>query len=115
MKSLLLLLILVMAFSIGCAKPYMVGTPVDKAKVDQIVPGTTSEDKVVAVLGQPAQKETVGAGQMKYVYNYFSVEPRFWTKDIERKTTLEVLTQNGVVQKYEFKREGVETISGSGQ
>ena len=111
MKYLLLLLIPVIAFSVGCAKPYAVGTPLDRAKVDQIIPGTTSEDKVVQILGQPAKKETVGAGQMKYVYNYFSVEPRFWTKDIERKTTLEVYTQNGVVQRYEFKREGVDLVS----
>ncbi len=111
MKYLLILLIPVMVFSIGCGKPYTVGTPLDKAKVDQIIPGTTSEAKVVEILGQPAKKETVGAGQVKYVYNYFSVEPRFWTKDIERKTTLEVFTQNGVVQRYEFKREGVDTVS----
>ncbi|MGA2954898.1 MAG: outer membrane protein assembly factor BamE [Thermodesulfobacteriota bacterium] len=111
MKYLLLLLIPVMAFSIGCGQPYMVGTPLDKAKVDQIIPGTTSEDKVVEMLGQPAKKETVGAGQMKYVYNYFSVEPRFWTKNVERKTALEVFTKDGVVQRYEFKREGVDSVS----
>jgi outer membrane protein assembly factor BamE (lipoprotein component of BamABCDE complex) len=69
MKYLLLLLIPVMAFSIGCGMPYKVGTPVDKAKVDQIIPGTTSEDKVVEMLGQPAKKETVGEDQTKYVYN----------------------------------------------
>jgi outer membrane protein assembly factor BamE (lipoprotein component of BamABCDE complex) len=111
MKCLLLLLIPVMAFSIGCGMPYTVGTPLDKAKVDQIIPGTTSEDKVVEMLGQPTKKEIVGEGQMKYVYIYYSVEPKFWVKDVERKTALEVLTQNGVVQKYEFKREGVDSIN----
>ena len=111
MKYLLLLLVPVIAFSIGCGKPYMVGTPLDKAKVDQIIPGTTSEAKVVEMLGQPAKKETVEEGQMKYVYNYFSVEPKFWTKDVEHKTALEVLTQNGVVQRYDFKREGVDSIN----
>jgi outer membrane protein assembly factor BamE (lipoprotein component of BamABCDE complex) len=111
MKYLLLLLVPVIAFSIGCSKPYMVGTPLDKAKVDQIIPGTTSEDKVVEMLGQPAKKETVGAGEMKYVYNYFSTEPRFWAKDVVHKTALEVFTQNGVVQRYEFKREGIDSVS----
>ena len=111
MKYLLLLLIPVMVFSIGCGKPYMVGTPLDRAKVDQIIPGNTSEDKVVEMLGQPAKKETVGEGQMKYVYNYFSVEPKFWRKDVERKTSLEVFTKNGVVQRYELKREGVDSIN----
>ena len=111
MKYLLLMLIPVIAFSIGCGKPYVVGTPLDKAKLDQIIPGATSEDKVVEILGQPAMKETVGAGQMKSVYNYFSVEPRFWTKDVERKNTLEVFTKDGVVQRYEMKREGVNSVS----
>ena len=111
MKYLLLLLIPVIAFSIGCGKPYMVGTPLDKTKVDQIIPGTTSENKVVEMLGQPATKETVGAGQMKYVYNYFSVEPRFWTKDVRRKTALEVITKDGVVQRYELKRESIDSVS----
>ena len=111
MKYLLLLLIPVIAFSIGCGKPYTVGTPLDRAKLDQIIPGTTNEDKVVEILGQPAKKETAGAGQMKYGYNYFSVEPRFWTKDVERKNTLEVFTKDGVVQRYEIKREGVGSVS----
>jgi len=111
MKYLLLLLIPVMAFSIGRGKPHLVGTPVDRAKGDQIIPGTTSEDKVVEMLGQPEKKETVGAGQMKYVYNYFITEPRFWTKDVVRKTTLEVFIQDGVVQRYEFKREGIDSVS----
>ena len=111
MKYLLLLLIPVMVFSIGCGKPYMVGTPLDKAKVDQIIPGTTSEDKVVEMLGQPAKKEAIAAGQVKYIYNYFTVEPKFWTKDVERKNTLEVFTKDGVVQRYEFRREGVNEVS----
>ena len=111
MKYLLLLLIPVLAFSIGCEKPYMVGTPLDKAKVDQIVPGTTSEAKVVEMFGQPAKKETLGTGETKYVYNYFTEEPRFWTKNIVRKTALEIFTKEGVVQKYEYKREGVDSVS----
>ena len=111
MKYLLVLLIPVIAFSIGCGKPYVVGTPLDKAKLDQIIPGVTSEDKVVEILGQPAMKESVGAGQMKSVYNYFSVEPNFWAKDDEQKNTLEVFTKDGVVQRYEMKRERVGSVS----
>ncbi len=111
MKYLMLLLVPVIAFSIGCGKPYMVGTPVEKAKVDQIIPGTTQEDKIVEMFGQPAKKETTGAGEMKYVYNYFYEEPRFWTKNLVRKTTLEIITKGGVVQKYDLKKEGVESVS----
>ena len=111
MKYLLFLLIPVIAFSIGCGQAYRVGTPIDKAKVDQIIPGTTSEDKVVEILGQPAKKETVGAGQMKYVYNYYSVEPRIWNKDVQQKAALEVITKDGVVQKYELKRESIDSAA----
>lgn len=111
MKYLLLLMIPVIAFSVGCGKPYMVGTPIDKAKVDQIIPGKTPEAKVVEMFGQPATKEAVAAGGMKYVYNYYSEEPRFWTKNVVQKTRLEVFTKDGVVQRYEIKKEGIDSVS----
>ena len=56
MKFWMLLLIPVIAFSIGCGQPYIVGTPIEKAQLDQIVPGTTPEAKVTEVFGQPLKK-----------------------------------------------------------
>ncbi len=107
MKYLLLLLIPVIALSVGCGKPYVVGTPIEKARVDQIVPGTTPESKVVEMFGQPEKKEMTPAGETKYVYSYFEVIPKFWTKNLERKNILEVYTKNGMVLRYDFRREGV--------
>jgi len=63
MKYVLVVLISVIALSTGCGKPYVVGTPLEKAKVDQIVPGTTPEDKVVEMLGQPEKKEMTPSGE----------------------------------------------------
>jgi outer membrane protein assembly factor BamE (lipoprotein component of BamABCDE complex) len=107
MKFWMLLLIPVIAFSIGCGKPYTVGTPIEKAQLDQIVPGT-SEGKVTEVLGQPLKKEKVSADTTKYTYSYFEENPRVWTKYIVIKHTLEVYAKGGMVQRYDLKKENVE-------
>ncbi len=107
MKYLMILLVPVIAFSLGCAKPYMVGTPIDKAKVDQLVPGTTTESKVTELFGQPEKKESMSSGQTKYVYSYYEEIPKIFTKNIQHKTILEILTGGGVVQKYDLKREAI--------
>ena len=111
MKFWMLLLIPVIAFSIGCGKPYYVGTPIEKAKLDQLIPGTTPEGKVTDVFGQPFKKEAVSADTTKYVYTYFEQQPRVWTKDIVIKHTLEVYAKGGMVQKYDLKKEGVESVT----
>ena len=110
MKYLLFVLIAALAFSLGCGKPYTVGTPFDRAKVDQIVPGKTTEDNVVQMFGQPSAKETTGAGETRYVYSYFRAVPKFWSKDTEEKTNLEVYSRNGVVQRYEVRKEGINQV-----
>jgi hypothetical protein len=71
MRFWMLLLIPVIAFSIGCGKPIIVGTPIDKAKVEQIVPGTTSEAKVVELFGQPLKTEMVSGGLTKHTFSYY--------------------------------------------
>ena len=111
MKYLMALLILVIAFSLGCAKPYMVGTPIERAKLDQLVPGTTPDSKVMELFGKPEKQEQMSTGQTKLVYSYYEEIPKFWTKNIQRKTILEVLTQGGVVQKYDLKREAIDSVA----
>ncbi len=111
MKYLLLLLIPVLALSFACAKPYVVGTPIDKAKLDQIVPGTTKEGQVTQILGQPAKKGTTPTGETVYTYSYFTSTPSFWSKDVQQKTNLLVYTKNGVVTKYDIVREGINSVS----
>ncbi|NWF53647.1 MAG: outer membrane protein assembly factor BamE [Syntrophaceae bacterium] len=108
MKFWMLLLIPAIAFSIGCGKPIIMGTPIDKAKVEQLVPGTTSEAKVKEIFGQPEKTEMVSGGVTKYTYSYYEEQPRIFRKNVQIKHVLDVYTQKGVVQKYDLKREGVE-------
>jgi outer membrane protein assembly factor BamE (lipoprotein component of BamABCDE complex) len=107
MRFWMLLLIPVIAFSIGCGKPIIVGTPIDKAKVEQIVPGTTSEAKVVELFGQPLKTEMVSGGLTKHTFSYYEEHPRIIRKNVQVKEVLEVYTQGGVVQKYDLRKEGV--------
>ena len=108
MRFWMILLIPVIAFSIGCGKPIIMGTPIDKAKLEQIVPGTTPEGKVVELLGQPMKTEAVAGGMTKHTYSYYEEQPRFWSKNVQVKHLLEVYTKGGVVQKYDMKKEGVD-------
>ncbi len=108
MKFWMLLLIPIMAFSIGCGKPIIMGTPIDKAKVDQIVPGTTSEAQVKQIFGPPDKTEMVSGDVTKHTYSYYEEHPRIIRKDVQIKHVLDVYTQKGVVQKYDLRREGVE-------
>jgi len=109
MKFWMLLLIPVIAFSIGCGKPYIMGTPIDQAKLDQITPGT-SEAKVTEVFGQPFKKEAVSADTTKYVYTYFEEQPRILRKNIQIKHTLDVYAKGGKVEKYDLKKEGIDEV-----
>jgi outer membrane protein assembly factor BamE (lipoprotein component of BamABCDE complex) len=104
----MILLIPVIAFSIGCGKPIIQGTPIDKAKLEQIVPGTTSEAKVTELFGQPFKTEMVSGGVTKKTYSYFEEHPRIFRKNVQIKHILDVYSQGGVVQKYDLKKEGVE-------
>jgi outer membrane protein assembly factor BamE (lipoprotein component of BamABCDE complex) len=111
-KYLLFALIPVIALAIGCGKPYFIGTPIDKSKVDQIVPGTTTEAKLIEMFGQPASKDTV-AGEIRYTYSHYENHPKFWMKDVVYKSTLQVFAKNGVVQRYDFRKEGVDSAGGT--
>jgi hypothetical protein len=111
MKFWMLLLIPVIAFSIGCGKPYYVGTPIDKAKLDQIIPGTTSEMKVIKLLGKPFKSEAAPGGMTKHIFTYYEEQPRIFTKNKQIKHTLDVYTEDGVVQKYDLKKEGVDSVT----
>ncbi len=107
MKFWMLLLIPVIAFSIGCGKPIMMGTPIDKAKLDQLVPGKTPEAKVTELFGQPFKKEMVSGDMTKYTYGYYEETPRIFRKNVQSKQILDVYTQGGTVLKYDLRKEGI--------
>ena len=114
MKYWMLVLIPVIALSVGCA-PTIMGTPIDKAKLDQLVPGSTTDAKVTEILGEPFKKEMVAGDMTKYTYTYFEEYPRVFRKNKVGKQTLEVYTKGGMVQKYDLKNEGVGDVSAAGQ
>jgi len=111
MKYWLLVLIAILAFTLGCGKPMITGTPIDKGKLEQIIPGTTKEAKVTEIFGEPFKKEMVAGGATKYTYTYFEEHPRIFRKNKVQKQTLELYTQGGVVQKYDLKNEGVDNVT----
>ena len=111
MKYWMLVLIPVLALSIGCMKPTISGTPIDKGKLEQIVPGTATEAKVTEVFGEPFKKEMVAGDMTKYTYTYFEEYFRFFRKNKVNKQTLEVYTKGGMVQNYDLKNEGVDNVS----
>ena len=114
MKYWMLILIPVVALSIGCA-PNIMGTPIDRSKLDQIVPGTTTDAKVMEVFGEPFKKEMVAGDMTKYTYTYFEEYFRVFRKNKVNKQTLYVYTQGGMVQKYDFKNEGIGNVSAPDQ
>jgi hypothetical protein len=115
MKYWMLVLIPVMALSIGCGKPNIMGTPLDQAKMEQMVPGATPEAKVVEVFGAPFKTEMVAGGATKYTYTYYEEHPRIFRKNKVYKQTLELYTQGGMVQKYDLKNEGIDKVSAADQ
>ncbi len=108
MRVLVLCLISAMVFSIGCAgTPVTRGTPIESAKIEQLVPGTTNEGKVVEMFGNPAAKQPMDGGKVKYIYTYYQDVPKIWRKNIQQKSVLEVYLQDGIVQGYDLKRDGI--------
>ncbi len=104
----LVVIVAIFVFSLGCAgAPQTRGTPIESAKIEQLVPGTTDEGKVVEMFGNPARKETGGNGQVKYIYSYYQDVPKIWRKNIQQKSLLEIYLQDGVVQRYDLKQDGI--------
>jgi hypothetical protein len=115
MKYWMLVLIPVMAFTLGCGKPNIMGTPIDKAKLEQVVPGATTDAKVMEIFGEPFKKEMVAGGATKYIYTYYEEHPRIIRKNKVYKQTLELYTQGGMVQKYDLKNEGIDKVTAADQ
>ena len=111
MKYWMLVLIPVMAFTLGCGKPTIMGTPIDKAKLEQVIPGTTKEAQLTGIFGQPFKTEMAPGGVTKYTYTYFEEYPRIFRKNKVAKQTLELYTKGGVVQKYDLKDEGINKVT----
>lgn len=110
MKKLLLILPLVII--IGCASlaKRTQGTRIDKDKVMNIKPGTTTRQMVLEAFGQPTELSVEGSEEkLVYVFKekatpaYFGglVENEVQSKDSV--TTLELILKDNIVYSYRFK------------
>ncbi len=107
MKYAAILLVGLLALTMGCGRPYTVGKHLDQAKVGQITPGTTTAGQVESLLGKPEKVEPTAGGQ-KYIYYYYQEKPAPWYRltDVEQQR-LEVTMAGGVVQRVNIVQQGI--------
>lgn len=60
--------IVFMLLMVGCATT--IGRDYDQTRVGQFVPGKTTQDQVIAALGQPTERETESNGEVRLHYQY---------------------------------------------
>jgi len=104
------MLVLLLAFSFGCAATTLEGKKIDSAKLKQLVPGVSQVQKVEQLFGKPDKVENLPTGEQKYVYGFEMKNPHWWTTEEADKQRLEVTVKRGVVQNYRLRTEGKETI-----
>ncbi len=98
--------ICLMAFIVGCAKPYTVGKPVTEAKIAQIQLGKSTADQVVSILGKPDKVEPGQPGQERYIYFYYQDKPtKFWRVNDVTQQRLEVTLNGGIAQRVNLVEE----------
>ncbi len=107
------LLIIVAAGLIGCTGVMKTteGTRFTHEEVQKLKTGTSTQEDVVALLGQPDDKKDED-GMVKYIYTYrINRRPTYLggvIKSGSTKTTtrkLEVLIKDGTVYSYKFREE----------
>lgn len=118
------LLVLAVALFSGCMGPInsSSGTPLDSAKIAQIVKGKTTRAEVEVLLGKPEQTMLIADGRRMMSYNYSAMDSKVkglapWNikANITTRTqTLQIyLTKDAVVEDYEFN-DNTKDIQGDG-
>jgi len=110
MRYLAIPVVLLVALTFGCGETVTKGRAIDRAKIDQLVPGKTGTDKVVEVFGKPDSVEKMPAGGEKYVYQYYQLRPRIFRHDDVFKERLDITIQDNMVQRYEITAEGARKL-----
>ncbi len=111
------LLIIISAGLIGCTGVLKTadGTKFTHDEIKSIKAGSSTQEDVIALLGQPDQKKNVN-GMVKYVYTYkVKKTPTYMGGLITRKSgartttrKLEVVIDKGTVYSYKFREEAQE-------
>ena len=110
MKVASLVLVVLLAFTFGCAPSILEGRKIDADKVKQIQPGTTDVNKVIELLGTPTKTDKTPAGDLMYIYTYRTDDPHWWTVDKTQGQNLEVVLKNGIVNTYRFRQTAQEVV-----
>ena len=110
MRWISLLLVSLLALSFACAPTVIEGKKVDSAKLKEMSVGLTNKADVEKAFGKPARMENVSPGVEKYIYNYRTTDPEWYTIDAVQKQEFEVWFQNGVLVYYKLRSEGVDPI-----
>lgn len=87
------------------------GKDFDETKATQLVSGRTTDNQLIALLGEPVKKEIVNDHEVKWIYEYvtstaavkvFNPNPKV---DVSKKA-LEVLLRDGVVVNHALTNPG---------
>ena len=110
MRYLAIAVVVLVALTFGCAEMVVQGKAIDRAKMDQLVPGQTETEKVVEVFGKPDSVEKMAGGGEKYVYQYFQLRPHIFRADEVVKQRLDITMQDNRVQGYDLTAEGIKDL-----
>jgi outer membrane protein assembly factor BamE (lipoprotein component of BamABCDE complex) len=110
MRYIAIPVVVLVALTFGCSQMVVQGRTIDRAKMNQLVPGQTQAEKVVEVFGKPDSVEKIASGGEKYVYQYYQLRPHFFKLDEVVKERLDVTIQDNMVWKYDLSAEGVQDL-----
>jgi len=110
MRYLAICVVALVALSFGCAEMVVQGRAIDRAKIDQLVPGQTESGKVVEMFGKPDSVEKMAGGGEKYVYQYYQLKPRLFRVDEVVKQRLDINIQDDRVQGYNLMAESTKDL-----
>ena len=110
MRDVAVSLVVLMALAFGCSEMVVKGRAIDRAKMNQLVPGKTETQKVVEVFGNPDSVEKMASGEEKYVYRYYQEIPHIFKLTEIVNERLDIILQDNKVQRYDLSAGGVQDI-----
>ncbi len=110
MRYMRIMIVFLLAFSVGCGSMMVEGKKIDSAKLKQLTPGASSARKVEQLFGKPEKIENLPTGEQMYVYWYDMIKEPWYTSEAVDKQRLEVTVKDGIVQSYRLRTQGKETI-----
>ena len=110
MRYIAIPVVVLVALTFGCSEMVVQGKAIDRAKINQLVPGQTQTQKVVEVFGKPDGVEKIASGGEKYVCQYYQLRPHIFKLDEVVKERLDIIIKDNMVQGYNLFAEGVQSL-----